>query len=154
MSLSTTVRRRFTAAVVALAAAVVGLGQASPASAAAPPGYAVHGIDVSMWQGTIDWASVAGAGTAFAYARASLGSGYTDPTFDANHDGAKSNGLYFGAYHFARPDLSGGQQQADFFLDRARVTRDGRTLPPMLDLEWGPASVPTCFGLSPSHMVE
>ncbi|MFK3980795.1 glycoside hydrolase family 25 protein [Micromonospora sp. NPDC050397] len=154
MSRSTIVRRRFTVVTVALAAAVGGLlGQASPAAAAAPPGYDVHGIDVSMWQGTIDWAEVAGAGTDFAYARASLGSDYTDPTFDANLDGAKSNGLYFGAYHFARPDQSGGQQQADFFLDRARVLRDGRTLPPMLDLEWGPASVPTCFGLSQSQMV-
>ncbi|MFK3980797.1 GH25 family lysozyme [Micromonospora sp. NPDC050397] len=153
MSRFTRLRRHLIISVTALAATVVGLAPSAPASAAAPPGYAVHGIDVSVYQGTINWASVAGAGTDFAYARASLGSGYTDPTFTANHNGAKSNGLYFGAYHFARPDQSSGRQQADYFLDRARVVNDGRTLPPMLDLEWGPASVPTCFGLSQSEMV-
>lgn len=146
--MSSTRRRGVVALLVSMAACLTFV---SPAQAA-PPGYSVHGIDVSYYQGTIDWAAVAGAGTDFAYARASLGSGYTDPTSDANHDGAKANGLYFGAYHFARPDQSGGVQQADHFLDRAQVRDDGRTLPPMLDLEWGPDSVPTCFGLSQSGM--
>ena len=138
--------RTVLAAVVATAV----LGPAAPAHVA-PAGYTVHGIDVSAYQGTIVWSSVASSGVQFAYARASLGNGYTDPTYGANHDGAKSNGLFFGAYHFARPDLSGGRAQADFFLDRARFANDGRTLPPMLDIEWA-SGVPTCFGLSQSQM--
>src|SRR5689334_15348535 len=129
----------------AVAVATVQVATARPAQAA-PAGYSVHGIDVSVYQDSISWSSVAAAGIDFAYARASLGNAYTDPTFDANHDGARANGLYFGAYHFARPDLSGGRAQADYFLDRARYVADGRNLPPMLDIEWS-NQAPTCFGL-------
>jgi len=143
-------RRRLLAVLAAGIVAAAGLA-ILPVANAAPAGYSVHGIDVSVYQDDISWSSVAASGVTFAYARASLGSGYTDPTFDANHDGARANGLFFGAYHFARPDQSGGRAQADYFLDRAQYANDGRTLPPMLDIEWS-TQAPTCFGLSPSQM--
>ncbi|MFI5593372.1 GH25 family lysozyme [Amycolatopsis sp. NPDC051758] len=114
------------------------------------------GIDVSNHQGTINWANVAAGGAKFAYAKVTEGVNFTDAYFAANYGGAKANGLYAGAYHFARPDRSSGQAQADYFLDRAKYTADGRTLPPMLDIEWpwdGSGSPSPCYGLSQSQMV-
>jgi hypothetical protein len=61
-----------------------------------------------------------------------------------------------GAYHFALPDRSSGAAQADYLLAHARYAHDGRTLPPMLDIEWpwdGSGSPAPCYGLSPSVMV-
>ena len=148
------VRRRIaTGVAAALAAAVMVAG---PASAAAPPGYTVTGIDVSNHQGTINWSNVAAGGAKFAYAKATEGVYFVDPYYNINYDGAKNNGLYVGAYHYARPDHTGGRAQADYFLDHARYVKDGRTLPPMLDIEWpwtGSGSPYPCYGLSQSQMV-
>jgi GH25 family lysozyme M1 (1,4-beta-N-acetylmuramidase) len=121
---------------------------------AAPAGFAVHGIDVSNHQGSINWASIAAAGTDFAYAKATEGLTYVDPTFVANNSGAKANGVYIGAYHFGRPDSGSPAAQADHFLASARYVRDGRTLPPMLDIESGTTvGLANCYGLSTSAMV-
>src|SRR6266511_113129 len=130
-------------------------GESSFTTMSAPAGYPVTGIDVSHYQGTIDWAYVAAQGARFSYAKATEVVSFTDDTFNANNSGAKANGLYAGAYHFARPDKSTGRAQADYFLDRAQFTNDGRTLPPMLDIEWpavGSTSPYPCYGLSPTQM--
>jgi len=123
---------------------------------AVPPGYPVTGVDVSNHQGVINWPAVAASGQKFMYAKASEGVHYTDRSFATNYRNAKSRGLYAGAYHYARPDRSDGRRQADYFLDRAQYARDGRTLPPMLDIEWpwaGSGSAYPCYGLSQSAMV-
>ncbi|SBT45839.1 GH25 family lysozyme [Micromonospora auratinigra] len=123
---------------------------------AAPNGYTVTGIDVSHYQGTINWANVAAGGAKFSYAKATEGDYYVDAYFSANNSGAKANGLLAGAYHYARPDQSSGTAQADYFLDRAQYSDDGRSLPPMLDIEWpvkGSSSPYPCYGLSPSALV-
>ena len=73
------------------------------------------GIDVSKWQGSINWNSVRGAGIEFAWMKATEGLTYKDPNFSANYLGAYNAGVIRGAYHFARPDVSGGTAQADFF---------------------------------------
>ena len=62
-----------------------------------------EGIDVSHWQGNIDWVQVKGAGKSFAIVKATEGIGYKDDKYDRNKAGAMGNGLKFGAYHFARP---------------------------------------------------
>ncbi len=124
--------------------------------AAPPAGYPVRGVDVSHHQGTINWKTVAASGQRFSYAKATEGVHFVDPSFAANNTGAKANGIYAGAYHFARPDHSTGRAQAGYFLDRAQYVADGRTLPPMLDVEWpwsGSGSPYPCYGLSPSRMV-
>jgi len=66
----------------------------------------IKGIDVSRYQGTIDWPAVAGAGYKFAIIRCSVGNYYIDPTFETNWDGAKAAGLQVGAYHVVRADNS------------------------------------------------
>ena len=94
----------------------------------------IEGIDVSKWQGVIDWSTVAAAGKRFAIAKATEGIGYEDPSYDRNKAGAQANGLAFGAYHFARPGTGNDPvREADWFLDRAGYQRG--MLIPALDLE-------------------
>jgi GH25 family lysozyme M1 (1,4-beta-N-acetylmuramidase) len=110
---------------------------------------------VSAYQGQVDWASVAAGGAKFAYVRASEQAGIADSYFDANYRAAKANGLYVGAYHRARPDLSSGKAQADFFVDHAQYVADGQTLPPMLDIEWPRtdwAGLNACYHMTPAQM--
>src|SRR5438445_2962135 len=98
------------------------------------------GIDVSNWQGAINWTKVAGAGYRFAIAKATEATTYQDATYAANRSGSEAAGLSFGAYHFARPSgssLAGvtasAVAQADHFLGFA-APQPGE-LPPVLDLE-------------------
>jgi GH25 family lysozyme M1 (1,4-beta-N-acetylmuramidase) len=151
------VRGRLGAFIAGLAA--VGLlsgGVGVPmARAAAPADYPISGIDVSAFQGSVDWTSVAAGGALFAYVRASEQANIADGFFNANYSGAKSSGLFAGAYHRARPDVSSGGAQADYFIDHAGYARDGRTLPPMLDIEWPRASwtgLNACYNLTPTQM--
>ena len=93
----------------------------------------IHGIDVSKWQGTIDWAAVRGAGTQFAFIKATEGGDHVDERFLQNWHGAKAAGVPRGAYHFmywCRP----AHEQAAWF--RQNVPADPDALPPVLDLEW------------------
>jgi GH25 family lysozyme M1 (1,4-beta-N-acetylmuramidase) len=123
---------------------------------AAPAGYPVLGVDVSHWQGTISWPAVAAGGAKFAYVKATEGTNYVDPTFATNFPGAKGVGLYAGAYTFARPDMSDGASQADYLLAHAPYVNDGRTLPPMLDLEWPPSGSSSpypCYGMTAPQLV-
>src|SRR6266704_2186736 len=139
---------------VAVAATMV-LGAPLGPVVAAPAGYPISGIDVSAFQGTIDWAAVAAGGAKFAYIRASEQADIPDATFPANYQGAKANGLYAGAYHRARPDVSGGKAQADFLVDQAGYVEDGRTFPPMLDIEWPRANWPglnACYNMTPAQL--
>jgi GH25 family lysozyme M1 (1,4-beta-N-acetylmuramidase) len=125
--------------------------------ATTPVGYPVTGIDVSSWQGTVDWATVAKTAK-FAYVKATEGTTYLSATFAAQYSGAKAAGLYTGAYAFGRPNTP-ALAQADYFIDNARVARDGKTLPLMLDLEWpyklnGAYVAPyPCYGISTTAMV-
>src|SRR5688500_12891266 len=61
------------------------------------------GIDVSRWQGTINWTSVKGSGISFAWAQATRGLTSPNDNFKANMSNGKSAGVYMGAYHFAFP---------------------------------------------------
>jgi GH25 family lysozyme M1 (1,4-beta-N-acetylmuramidase) len=117
--------------------------------------YSVNGIDVSNHDGTIDWSAVAQDGALFSYAKATEGLSYTDPDFQANSSGAKANDLYAGAYSFGRPDEGNPAAQADHLLSVSGHTEDGKTLPPMLDIEWPPARsrLPACYNFSPAAMV-
>jgi lysozyme len=66
-------------------------------------GSTVKGIDVSEYQGTVDWPSVKAAGIAFAIARISDGNLHVDPTFAANWPAMQSAGLVRGGYQFFEP---------------------------------------------------
>jgi lysozyme len=94
-----------------------------------------EGIDISHWQGEIDWTEVAAAGKAFAFMKASEDIDFVDGTYVLNRARARAAGLVTGAYHFAQPDRSLGdaEAEADHFLATAAIA-DG-DLPPVLDLE-------------------
>lgn len=96
-------------------------------------GPTVQGIDVSYWQGTIDWGRVAGAGIGFAYIRLSYGDVFRDPKFDANWAGAKAAGVARGAYQFWKPSQS-TDEQAQLMIDAMADMTTG-DLPPVLDVE-------------------
>lgn len=95
--------------------------------------YPIHGIDISKWQGEIDWSEVKRAGTAFVYIKATEGGDHLDERFSLNWNGAKAAGIPRGAYHFVFWCRS-AEEQAEWF--RRNVPRDADALPPVLDIEW------------------
>ena len=107
------------------------------------------GIDVSTFQGSIDWAKVKASGITFAWARASEGVGYTDPSFTINEANAQAAGVLIGAYHHGRFDLniglSGAAADANYFWGVASnyITGGGSYLMPMLDVEGATAGYTT-----------
>src|ERR671930_2270326 len=103
----TLIALRILAALVVMLSWIEGRAQAEPEPGAAPPPVAEHvldGIDVSHWQGTIDWSQVSGAGKTFAILKATEGQTFDDPNYASYRSGANSAGMFIGAYHFARPD--------------------------------------------------
>jgi len=106
------------------------------AQASICPGSArVYGIDVSYYQGNIDWAKVKAAGKQFAIIRISDGTGFVDPKFETYWRGAKAAGLLVGAYQFFRPGQS-VTAQADLLVDKLNsVGFGGGDLPPVIDVE-------------------
>ncbi|GIH20874.1 GH25 family lysozyme [Rugosimonospora africana] len=122
----------------------------SPAVAAS-----LKGLDVSGYQGNVNWASVAANGASFAYVKATESNNYVSGYFSQQYNGSASAGLIRGAYHFAHPNASSGTNQADYFVDHGGAwTADGKTLPGALDIEYAPAgNTNTCYGISQSAMV-
>jgi GH25 family lysozyme M1 (1,4-beta-N-acetylmuramidase) len=121
------------------------------AKAAGPAG--VAGLDVSGYQTGINWSTVAKNGAKFVYVKASEGTTYHSSQFASQYNGSYSAGLTRGAYHFATPNTSSGATQATYFVKNGGSwTADGRTLPPLLDIEYG-YNGQTCWGLSQAAMV-
>jgi GH25 family lysozyme M1 (1,4-beta-N-acetylmuramidase) len=128
-------------------------------AAALPNGYPLNGIDVSSHdqanRARIDWVARKASGDDFAFVKATEGTGYSNPYYSGDYNGAKNAGLPTGAYAFARPDLGNPVGQANYFVDHIQWADDGRTLPPFLDLEWPYSSLnlPSCYGLGTGAMV-
>jgi lysozyme len=101
--------------------------------ASSPKKLAVHGVDVSRWQGDIDWARLRSQGANFAYIKATDGGDHLDPMFKKNWRGANAAGLKRGAYHFFYWCRS-ASEQADWFI--RNVPRVEGALPPVIDVEW------------------
>lgn len=98
-----------------------------------PARYAVHGIDVSRYQGDIDWGRAAASGVRFAYIKATEGGDIADPQFASHWYGARAAGVPRGAYHFYYFCRTGAEQAA-WFIQNA--PREAGALPPVLDMEW------------------
>lgn len=94
--------------------------------------YQVRGIDISHYEGAIDWSKVKTDGLSFVYIKATEGGDSVDDTFAANWAGAESAGLARGAYHFYNFCKTGAEQAANF-IKTVPVT-DG-ALPATIDLE-------------------
>ena len=136
-----TIRTVFAAVAASAAAALAGPGAAGAASYA-------RGLDVSHWNGAVDWIQVVSGGYTFLFAKATEGTTLTDATYAINRAGTQGIGMRFGAYHFARPGGSGAAgivanaiAQADYFVNVAQPVAGD--LPPVLDLETKGSLSPT-----------
>ena len=98
-----------------------------------PKNYAVHGVDVSRWQGDIDWQELRSHGANFAYIKATDGGDHLDPMFKTNWRAAHRAGLKRGAYHFFYW-CRVASDQADWFI--RNVPKVEGALPPVIDVEY------------------
>lgn len=111
-----------------------------------PHHHEVHGIDVSKWNGDIDWRQVRGAGVAFAFIKATEGKDMLDPRFDEYWRNARAARVPHAPYHFYY-FCSTADEQADWFI--LNVPRDSMHLPPVLDVEWNSTSKTCRYRPSP-----
>ncbi|MFF2315685.1 GH25 family lysozyme [Arthrobacter sp. NPDC058097] len=116
----------------------------------------VQGLDVSSHQATVNWAAQYSMGARFAYVKATEGTTYTNESFGSQYGGALASGMIRGAYHFALPGVSTASAQADFFVNNGGGwSGDGKTMPPLLDIEYNPypSLGNTCYNMSQGAMV-
>ena len=102
-----------------------------------PYGYKVHGIDISHYQGNVNWKMLEQTRQGqfpiqFIFMKATEGGDYPDKRFVANFDSAKAHGFIRGAYHFYNPKTD-ANKQADFFINSVKL--EPGDLPPVLDIE-------------------
>lgn len=98
------------------------------------------GIDVSHWQGSIEWDRVKGDGIQFTFVKATQGTNFIDDKFDENVKGALKNKIHVGAYHFAEFDtVEEAKQEAKFFIEN--VKEYDLDYPLVLDLEINKSNV-------------
>ncbi|MBK6922658.1 MAG: hypothetical protein IPH07_35035 [Deltaproteobacteria bacterium] len=118
-------------------------GQSSPdelateidpsAASVCASGGTVKGIDISKWQGNVNWTSVANDGVEFAFVRVSHGLNTFDQFFDANWSKARAAGLRVGVYQYFEPGQN-AEAQADLLLEHMGPLQPG-DLPPVIDVE-------------------
>ncbi|GAB6170200.1 hypothetical protein JCM1393_26600 [Clostridium carnis] len=78
----------------------------------------IKGIDVSEWQGDIDYSKVRGSGKKIVYIKATQGVNFVDPKLDSNYENAKAYGLLVGFYHFFIPSTENNAlDQANNFVN-------------------------------------
>ncbi|WP_323958900.1 lysozyme [Arthrobacter sp. JZ12] len=120
------------------------------------PSSGVLGVDVSSHQGVVNWRGAWDYGSRWAYVKATEALVYKNPEFGHQYSGAASQGMLRGAYHFAIPNVSSGAQQANYFVaNGGGWSADGRTLPPLLDVEYNPYKSlgNDCYNMTPAQMV-
>ena len=99
--------------------------------------YDVHGIDISHYQGEIDWNELKTSKTSeypieFIFIKATEGGDHKDSTFTRNFESARKHGLIRGAYHFFTPHTD-PVKQAEFYIQNVKLKAGD--LPPVLDIE-------------------
>jgi Lyzozyme M1 (1,4-beta-N-acetylmuramidase) len=94
--------------------------------------YPVSGVDISKYNGKIDWDALEAQGIDFVFIKATEGEKYVDPTYNENLNGALEAGIPVGAYHFFRFDRQGTKQAVNF-LENAQIHK--LTLPVVIDVE-------------------
>lgn len=105
--------------------------------------YIYYGIDVSQWQGTVNWSKVKADGISFVFIRCSYTSLksfnlHTDPKFKANVTAAAAAGLKVGVYHYSgATSATEAKKEADYVLKVIKPYKSKITLPVMFDYEPG-----------------
>ena len=109
-----------------------------------PEGYEIHGIDISHFQGKIDWdrldanATIDGSPVRFIIVKATEGASKVDANFNDNFSQIREYGFIRGAYHFWS-NKSSAREQAYFFLKKVHL--ENGDLPPVLDIEHAPSDL-------------
>lgn len=93
----------------------------------------VEGLDVSVYEGVVDWPTVAASGKGFAIARIGDGLG-EDSTFDRNYAGIRSVGMIRGSYQFFRAGRD-PNALADIIIRKVPPPLLPGDLPPVIDVE-------------------
>ncbi len=93
----------------------------------------ILGMDISHFQGNIEWNKIKADGVNFVYMKATQGIHFQDPKFATNHEATRKECLYRGAYHFYVTGMD-PKKQAQNFVDTIKELISG-DLPPVLDLE-------------------
>jgi len=95
--------------------------------------YSVQGIDVSNYQGDINWTQVADNNKIkFAYIKATEGNDYQDKYFNKNWNEISKTSIYKGAYHYFTTKSTGKEQSYNFINT---VPAEKGCLPPVVDVE-------------------
>lgn len=129
-----------------------GDGVGSIAARVCANGPTTAGIDVSYYQGVIDWNRAKAGGTEFAFIRVSDGARFRDPKFDANWANAKSAGVIRGAYQFFRPTQN-IEAQANIMIQAVGRYQPG-DLPPVIDVEADGGLAPAAVAAKAKQWVE
>lgn len=102
----------------------------------------INGIDVSNYQGNVNWTSVKNAGVPFAFCKATEGVDFIDAKFTQNMTNASAAGVYISPYHFGRinsniANPNDAIDEANDFVDAIApyYAQPGRFLRPVLDVE-------------------
>ena len=99
----------------------------------------IEGIDVSHWQGEIDWRKVGDSGIDFVYLKATEGLKGVDSSHSRHKKTLKSLGMLHGSYHFLKPDADGAEQARHFIEVADPRTSD---LLPVVDVETAGSRLP------------
>ncbi|MCS6582787.1 MULTISPECIES: GH25 family lysozyme [Curtobacterium] len=122
---------------------------AAAATAGGPPPGRVQGFDISAWQPSVNFLQAYRNGARFVYVKATEGTSYVSSTYKQQYATAKQRNLYRGGYVYAQPSQASGAATANyFFAHGGQWSKDGKTLPPLLDIEYGSAAQGTCYGKS------
>jgi len=133
-------RRELGAALVLLIAGGCFAGASEPMAITEQEITNAPGMDVSQFQGSINWSQVKAGGKQFSFIRASytdtFGVSHADPSFAANWQGARAAGVIRGAYHYFQ-GLYDGVTQANFLINQINAAGGMQTgdLPPAIDVE-------------------
>lgn len=130
------------AAAALVIALVASLGITPPRAARAQT---LYGVDVSSFQGSINWSEAAASGISFAYIRAGVGESNPDLSFRPNWTAAGQAGVLRGAYLYFHP-ADDPQSEANLLINQlASVGFGGGSLVPAIDVE-------TTDGLPPASV--
>ncbi|WP_055601559.1 lysozyme [Streptomyces aureus] len=128
-------------------------GRGSAPGGASTQAVQTEGVDVSSHQGNVAWSTLWNSGVKWAYVKATEGTYYKNTYFNQQYTGSYNVGMIRGTYHFATPDTTTGAAQADYFVNNGGGwSKDGKTLPGVLDIEWNPYGA-TCYGKTQAGMV-
>ncbi len=95
-------------------------------------GEAITGVDVSKWQGVVDFAKIKAAGNRYVFVKVTQGATGVDPDYARNVAGARAAGLSAGSYHFYSTDHDAASQFANL---SAHLDLKPGDLPPVVDIE-------------------